>query len=67
MNWQPLTRVFCAESYEDGVDIAHTFDAPDVGSAVVFAEKRGWTFIGELISEIDNEMAMLEGSVSVIH
>ena len=53
MTWQPLTQTYCAESYENGVLIAHTFDATDDETAQALADSNGWTLLGVLVHEED--------------
>lgn len=53
MTWEPLERVFCAESLEKGVEIAHTFRSSDWETAERFAISQGWTFVGELVDELE--------------
>jgi hypothetical protein len=61
--WQPLTRVFCAESRQGRTVFAHTYDAPDADTAIRIAERNGWMFVGEIgegADLTDAEAAMLE-------
>lgn len=72
MKWEPLTRIFCAESEKDGVVFAHTYDATDSETAERIAESYGWTFLGELhetVEVTDGEVAMFERDIteSTIH
>ena len=63
MSWTPLTKTYCAESVQDGRLFAHTYDAPDLETAMVIADKNGWSFLGELQDEIsisDAECALIE-------
>lgn len=62
VNWQPLTRTYCAESVEDGVWFAHTYDATDEYAAQRIAKKHGWTLVGELPDEEEEDelLAQLE-------
>ena len=63
MSWEPLTKVYCAESVQNGTLFAHTYDAPDIETAQKIAQKNGWSFLGELVDEIgvsDEEVAMIE-------
>lgn len=55
MTWEPLVRVFCAESLENGVEIAHTFRSPDWETAELFAISQGWTLVGGLVDEIEQD------------
>lgn len=59
MNWMPLTRTYCAESTENGVWFAHTYDATDEVAAERIARKNGWTFVGELVDEIEAEEELI--------
>ena len=71
MTWEPLTRVFCAESFKDGIDFAHTFYAPDEKTAERIAKELGWRFCGELVEDnsFEETVAQIEMAVSrpVIH
>ena len=62
MTWEPLTRVWCAESERDGTLFAHTYDAPDTMTAKKIAVDNGWVFLGELVDEgvEDDVVAMVE-------
>ena len=63
---------YCAESTIDGVLFDHTYEADNLHHARRIATQNGWTFLGELVHEIeaDEELfAQLEKSIydPVIH
>ena len=65
--WEPLFKVFYAESNNDGVDFAHTYDAPDTETAKKIAAKMGWKFCGELLEIDPIEDAMIERQFYSLH
>lgn len=67
--WEPLTRTYFAESFQDGVAFAHTYDAPDEVTAERIAKKYGWSFLGELDDEEEEMIAEIERAMfdPIIH
>ena len=67
MTWEPLTRIFCAESQQGPTVFAHTYDAPDTETARRIAEANGWQFLGEIheaVDESEAEVALFERDIN---
>ena len=48
--------IFCAESKQNGIWFDHTYEADNADHAQYIANQNGWTFLGEVVIDADEEL-----------